>query len=95
MIFFAVAAPTPGRLSRSAWLALLMSIFSALAASAGVGDIARPQARIAATTRAPLVAVRIVDLPARGTLRGLILSTFRLIPRSTSFQPHEAAAPTG
>src|ERR1700693_1142885 len=86
MIFFAVAAPTPGRLSRSAWLALLMSILSAFAASAGAGDIARPQARIAARTRAPFVAVRIVGLLARG-------AGFRLRRSLGDRQPRDSIGP--
>src|ERR1700693_4113989 len=86
MIFFAVAAPTPGRLSRSAWLALVMSILSGFAASAGAGDIARPPAGIAARTRAPFVAVRIVGLLARG-------AGFRLRRSLGDRQPRDSIGP--
>src|SRR5258706_13487180 len=70
MIFFAVAAPTPGRASRSACEALLMSTLSfAPAASAGDGEIARPQARTAARTSVYRVVFRIFHLLARGPFR--------------------------
>src|SRR5258706_11972485 len=90
MIFFAVAAPTPGRASRSACEALLMSTLSfAPAASAGDGEIASPQARTAARTSVYRVVFRIFHLLARGP--------FRESPREPSLRfpvilSHDAAA---
>src|SRR5450756_595629 len=94
MIFFAVAAPTPGRLSSSDCVALLTSILSglALAASACDDDSARPQARIAARTIVTLVAVRILDLVARGY--GFRLRAVALRPAAERFyRPPGSLAP--